>query len=233
MAKYGDATCRGLKKSKVFAYRLYQFKYHCTTKTFGFIPDIQRVLDKYDLSHYLEQFAEETTFPNKKTWKRLVKSRVHDVECQEWSARMALCNDFARFRDIHSDLTTANMWRVAKERPDCLHLMKLLTGLCCKMPFEQTIECDKCTLSYKDELYHNLFRCENNNAQIKFETLLSQISNECGRNVSEFIKWTPRDHLIQYLLGHVDKDLSDMLNVELYPSFLICCAVFIKTIYVS
>ena len=63
-------TAQELSK-QLLLYRLYQFK-HCDTLKLGYIPDIARILKKYDMIPLLWRLSEEN-FPSKTIWKRLCK----------------------------------------------------------------------------------------------------------------------------------------------------------------
>ena len=59
----------------MFSYRLWSYL-NCPRKSLGFFPDISRILGKYQLSHYMEEFARLATFPKLNTWKSLVKTSI-------------------------------------------------------------------------------------------------------------------------------------------------------------
>ena len=44
----------------------------------GFIPDIVRLLEKYELSDILSTYVENGTFPTSYAWKRLLKSKLYE-----------------------------------------------------------------------------------------------------------------------------------------------------------
>jgi len=44
--------------------------------TFGFLPDVYRILGKYNLKHALEKNCKKAVFPNKTTWRREVNEAI-------------------------------------------------------------------------------------------------------------------------------------------------------------
>ena len=68
------------------------------------------------------------------------------------------------FHKVHTSLTTANVWRVASERPESASAMKFLARLLCTRTTDhQSNICDLCLTTYSDKVYHVLFQCECNN----------------------------------------------------------------------
>ena len=46
----------------------------------GFIPDVVRLLEKYNLSGILDTYMRDSIFPSKISWKRMVKSEINNSE---------------------------------------------------------------------------------------------------------------------------------------------------------
>lgn len=42
----------------------------CGNKSNVFIPDVSRILRKYDLTQFLDNFLDDSTFPGKLKWKK-------------------------------------------------------------------------------------------------------------------------------------------------------------------
>ena len=150
--------------NELFNLRLLQFKTTRTNHMIGFIPDVHRVLSKYALTPYIDEYCNTGVFPDKALWKRVVKSRVLYEEELAWIERLKSCRDFDRFHKVHTSLTTANVWRVASERPESASAMKFLARLLCTRTTDhQSNICDLCLKTYSDKVYHVLFQCECNN----------------------------------------------------------------------
>ena len=71
LCKYGFAKSEFLE-------RLYQ--YHYVTSTFkcqlGFLPDVMRVISKYNLCHYVSEYVNPCVFPSKTLWRSIVHDAV-------------------------------------------------------------------------------------------------------------------------------------------------------------
>ena len=125
--------------------RLYQFKL-CTSQKLGFIPDLARILEKYALLPFLWS-PTEPTFPSKYAWKRMCKTAVHKHEELAWTERMNTSAYFNMYKQVHPYLRESSIWSVARVRPECLSLLKLLAYLCYQRPPEQLTECHACSKS--------------------------------------------------------------------------------------
>ena len=81
----------------------------------GFVPDIVRLLEKYELRDILSTYVENGTFPTSYAWKRLLKSKLYESEIYTWDSR-TLAHDFNRLRTMHSEYTPHWAWYLSKER---------------------------------------------------------------------------------------------------------------------
>ncbi len=112
--------------NQLFQARAIQFLVHkCkdfnTTEPLGFIPDVVRILNKYDLQMHWERLMASgfTEFPLQSKWKKLVKIAVKDYEQRAWTERIASDSDFSEFRNIHKDISTpARIWTFSKKHPE-------------------------------------------------------------------------------------------------------------------
>ena len=112
-----------------------------TEKHFGFIPDIHRIMTKYNLLYYFDQAITTGTFPTKFQWKRICSHTFHRYEQEQWNIRMSLNTDFTLLKSVHSILRPANVWIAAKARPETLPLMKFLARLCCSKQVDEIVQC--------------------------------------------------------------------------------------------
>ena len=133
---------------KLIVLRIYQQQNKCTKRNRGFIPDIVRILDKYELSQYLKDFISSCTFPPKCQWKRLCKSTLFAYEQTNWRARLNTNGDFFRFREIHQKLQPGIVWLTALEYPNTIEAMTFLAKLCCKPKAYESIYCSLCDVYF-------------------------------------------------------------------------------------
>ena len=57
-------------------------------KKTGFIPDIIRVLRRYNILHYVEGYYDKEVLPNKSRWKSVVKLAIKEVHEIEWREKV-------------------------------------------------------------------------------------------------------------------------------------------------
>ena len=114
---------------KLFVLRLFHLQNKCTRLNRGFINDIVRILEKYGLNQYLNDFISTCTFPPKCQWKRLCKSTIFALDQSNWRARLETSDDFFRFREVHLQLTSSNIWLTALKNPNSVETMTFLAQL--------------------------------------------------------------------------------------------------------
>ena len=92
-----------IRVKRMFLNRLTSYIAERNQRQEGFVPDIVRLLEKYELSDILSTYVENGTFPTSLAWKRLLKSKLHQSAISTWDSR-TLTHDFNRFRTIQSDI---------------------------------------------------------------------------------------------------------------------------------
>ena len=95
LCRLDSGVCMG---KNVFFFRLFSYMTNADRQS-GFIPDIIRLLENYQLRHIVYNFLENSTLPSKCHWKRLVKSKIHENVVLAWKNRKLL-SDFCRFRSL-------------------------------------------------------------------------------------------------------------------------------------
>ena len=80
--------------NRLITYRLFYYSMRITDKHFGFIPDIHRIMTKYNLLYYFDQAITTSTFPAKFQWKRVCSQTIHRCEQEQCYIRMSLNTDF-------------------------------------------------------------------------------------------------------------------------------------------
>ena len=150
--------------SKLFTHRLFQYKSCNVQCKYGFVPDIFSILNKYGLIDYIENFISCGEFPSKYAWKQICKKQVLTLEQSQWLTRMDTSQDFAMFKQIHQTLVPASIWIVAKQRPNCLKLMRFMAKLCCKIYEHKHFECLNCDTYTTREFDHRVVTCSSNDS---------------------------------------------------------------------
>ena len=68
----------------------------------GYLPDILKILDKYNLKSYLDIY--NGYFPNKCNWKN-IKKQVQGLQTDMWRAGIPTKSELKLYSLIHNDLT--------------------------------------------------------------------------------------------------------------------------------
>jgi len=117
--------------------------------------------------------------------------------------------------------------------PDCVNLIKFLAKLLCKLILKQPVNCDICDHPYTDELLHILYDCKNNNCAEKMNEFMLTNSIICTYSVENHLRIVDRHTLILYLLGRTDDAFCDIIDPEHYSDFLVSCALFLKSLFLT
>ena len=126
----------------------------------GFVPDITRVLSKYNLSRYLTDFLILCRFPSKHQWKSIVRNCVLEHEEEQWHSRLTDDADFLVFRNIHKTLQPHVFWRLAVSNPNYKNEIDYLMKLISVIKITDCHElCHKCGKFYSDITLHIVLSC--------------------------------------------------------------------------
>ena len=79
----------------------------------GFVPDVVQVLEKYELSFELIKYSHSGVFMSYPAWKRTCKQAILKFENAAWNARLHADDDFKRFRQLHTYMQPALLWKCA------------------------------------------------------------------------------------------------------------------------
>ena len=109
----------------------------------SFIPDIWKILKKYNLEEYIHSYLETSIFPSKYTWKAVIKPKTCSFYETAWNEKVGNDADFARFRLIHPELILSNIWTVGLDKSSA-HAVVLVARLWTLLP--QANDQEKCLL---------------------------------------------------------------------------------------
>ena len=206
---------------QLLLHRFFQLRF-CSKPGLGFIPDIVRILHKYNLQQYSWNIP-EPNFPSRTSWKRICKAAVYGREESAWKARMDSDADFGLFREVQTQLRMSSIWSVAKVRPDSLPLMKLLAKCCCQRATNASTECRFCSHKCSIEIEHLMFECTLNDNIRKLHSFQNNVAL-INIQTYNFLNSVPKHRLVHYIFGRIDDDLTKTLDVDTYPNFMIVCA---------
>ncbi|PJE78122.1 hypothetical protein CI610_02944 [invertebrate metagenome] len=184
---------------RVFISRFFMYIVNnCSQK--GFIPDIVRILKKYNLYEYIVLFLDDGSFPNKIHWKSLIYKSVSNYETNAWLHRMSNDADFTRFLLLHDDLKPHYLWQLALRHPNFLYnigyIMKLIVTV--RVSNVQLL-CHHCGLFYTDFVTHVILQCSvTDNIRDNLWCIIASISSI---ELSTYLHSLPDYSLIHILLG--------------------------------
>ena len=92
----------------MFLNRLTYFKINPSKQT-GFIVEIDKILQKYQLSHILSSDLQDGVFPGKIAWKRMIKANAHATAKTAWHYRLSN-PEFYRFTMLHCEFSPHWLW---------------------------------------------------------------------------------------------------------------------------
>jgi hypothetical protein len=199
---------------QMFVHRLIKY-FQDDNQTIGFIPDIYRIIMKYNLFYILDSFIKSATFPSKYTWKSILKQ---NVTCHDTSQRIVRLGykikpsyvSFMFYKD-----KPCRLWQLSRSLPNmrkyCFTAMQIYSKL---LSFSSMQKCDKCNYIVDNLTTHLFHFCPNNHLARK--KLWSNIIKYCGDQTYRlFILNDPREQIF-ILLSGLCLYISDDIALELF-----------------
>ena len=124
-----------------------------------FFHDIMKLIDKYSLSFFIEQFINDGYFVPKRIWKNIVHRNVSRYYSDHWN--MCVHNDmcYDRFISIHNSCAKPLLlWRAASRFPNNTRELSMFARLCVTTRDIQT--CELCNMNCDDFVTHLFCVCE-------------------------------------------------------------------------
>ena len=132
-------------------------------QTRGFIPDLYRLLVKYDLLHYLEGFITYSTFPSKLKWKRILKSKVMERESRNMSSRLKSVMSEEHILNIFDNHGPCRIWQLLRRYPEMRRQCQTNVWVLSKLfSFYRLEMCTKCNKMVDNKLIHTIQSCSVN-----------------------------------------------------------------------
>lgn len=201
---------------KLFIHRLCDYKNH-SSRVRGFIPDICRIINKYDLNDILNAYCNAGVSPTKATWKRIVSGNIKLNQLSSLRSRImsdsSLC-DYLLIQAL-TEVSPCHFWLLSKSNRGMLKFSQAgvkLTHLLFSKPYIQ--ECKKCRKFMDNIALHLSFYCERTaNARA---TLWENVYRYCGHDAfTKLISCPPKLQLIHILSG-----LHHLMSSDLDPHLL-------------
>lgn len=141
----------------VFINRLYDWLFQRYRK--GFVPDLFKILVKYNLEDYVLRYATGGIFPSKNSWKTIVNEAVCQSDFEQSRNELAMKGDVSRYLRIHTS-GIYSLYHIAKKCPDnyvlIMDLAKLIT-----VPDKiyNVTHCKICNRQINDIVMHIIMEC--------------------------------------------------------------------------
>jgi len=90
-------------------------------------------------------------------------------------------------------------------------------------PAKQPVECHRCHLPCDIEIEHSLFECSLSDHVQKQKDFTLTLVN-FGSPLFELFRTLPNKTCLTYILGCIDENLTNALDLSHYPVFLTLCA---------
>lgn len=131
----------------------------------GFVPDIYRILQKYNLCYVLLSYIDSGLFPSKSIWKAMI--RQHVIQPDK-TARYGLLanrmNSLVVGNMFHSSLPN-KLWILSRIQSKTLTLCKKLFNVISLFYSSKYIRCcERCSFLTDDIIIHRLCYCPTNNS---------------------------------------------------------------------
>jgi len=130
------------------------------SSTFGFVPDIYRLLGKYNLKIFLHTYASTASFPNKTTWRRNVNQAVHGYVENNHSSNANGESRLVSFISIHSKVKPSILWIFSTMYRHYLQQCRITMKLLAKYFSRQyCTKCRTCSNETNEIVLHTTMYC--------------------------------------------------------------------------
>ena len=133
---------------QMFLRKLYLYLTNSPVIKIGFVPDICRLLCLFELQHISNDYTSVQHLPSKCQWKKQVKSAVLSRSMLLLRQRLYNDNDFVRFRDLHTSVAPAIVWKMSHSGCD-LKFCDFIARLWASTPDSGTYICSHCNCQYR------------------------------------------------------------------------------------
>ena len=200
----------GYLVKKIFIDRLVRYNVSPYKKR-GFIPDIYKLLCKYQIENHYRSYLNTGIFPSTYQWKRIVKSSLRNFEVRQRQIVMSQHSDFAPYLENVVDvLTPIPIWLLCKACPQflksCQKTVKLLSWLY-SVEFIQM--CSHCGNLFKNKALHVVFDCvKNEHAR---QTFWKDIYTNFGPSLyASLVKLDQKSQIVNLCFGMCQLLTSDV-----------------------
>ena len=121
----------------------------------GFIPDVVRLLEKYNLSGNLDTYMKDSIFRCKISSQRMVKCKINTWKLYQWHSRTSQ-PEFARFQRVFPAFHFHYFWTLSNKSPKIVNACKFAIQIIGSILDYDVQLCCKCNLFYDNVVDHCL-----------------------------------------------------------------------------
>jgi len=207
---------------QLFVHRFMMYRYIENRAMDGFLPDIMNIVYKYGLQDVLNNFT-DGSYSTKIMWRKSVNNSIMQIQEASWACRMHHDNDFSRFKEIHDNLRTADVWIFLRRFPNlqeqCFSMARELSLL----P-DCELSCVKCNLYCHDAVQHTLLRCKNDVIVSRRDKFRTNVINDFNIHLYPYLDSVDEQELLHIISGKNSNNIQRFLVNEQFTSkFKILC----------
>ena len=142
---------------RVFLFRLLSYMTYPFSGKHGFIPDVMKLLEKYQMLHIVHSFVDTSRFPSKMPG--IAYSKADCSAICSWNSR-TLAQEFFRFRIVHPEFQPHWAWYISKRQwkllSPCTSVIQMTASL---TDTRHNILCTPCDSYYDNIADHCIHEC--------------------------------------------------------------------------
>jgi hypothetical protein len=206
--------CQYLAK-QVFITRLIKYL-NFDNQSRGFIPDVYRLLQKYNLESVLYSYLESGVFPSKYAWKVTLRSAITNTATYTRVNRLILSR--RELCGIIQYSLPATLWYVSRNNPKTAYMCSfLMESIGSFMSHSYVVTCRKCNRLCENQIVHLMCFCTVNNNNII--RLWDSVIEECGMTTFiDLLALSPEEQCWQCFRLASDNDSLALRNYRVAKS---------------
>ena len=129
-------------------------------QTYGYIPDVYRLICKYNLSDYLKRYLETSIFPSKYAWKKILKQNIIENDHIRMSVSLTSFMEEDQVIHVFKLCKPCRIWQICRERPEMKSQCQTVVSVLAKLfSFSRPEVCTKCDNLVENKVEHIINYC--------------------------------------------------------------------------
>jgi hypothetical protein len=205
---------------QIFVHRLVRYVNCIERQCLGFLPDIYKLLAKYNLTSYMNIFLETSRFPSKGAWKSILQCNLFQREINLRYENLCQKLSLEHISNIFNIGGQCKFWIYSKNFPAArLYCFSALTILAKLFSFNKIEACKKCNCVVENSTLHLLMSCSCNE-QIRVRMWKAIISN-CGITAyKRLISTSPLNQVLDLLAGVYFDDKNFLFLIKTFHKMI-------------